>query len=81
MNNLESNVEENSKKMLIALHEGRVPLFGGKVEGLNLTRKEISEAIKYIEQNNYWEIVGGTPKSGASHKITEKGLKYIGVEK
>lgn len=35
------------------------------------------EAWANAEENNYVEIVGGTPKSGAAYKITKKGLDFV----
>jgi len=75
------SLEENSKKILIAHHEGKIPLFGPITEAVDLTDREVIDACKHIEENNYWKLVGGTPKSGPRYKITEEGLKYAGINK
>jgi len=31
----------------------------------------------YLEKEGYVVLVGGTPKSGASYKITNKGLEFM----
>lgn len=35
------------------------------------------EAWAYLEENKYVILVGGTPKSGASYKITPEGREFI----
>jgi hypothetical protein len=35
------------------------------------------EAWEFLEKEGYVNLVGGTPKSGAAYKITEKGLKFM----
>jgi len=76
-----SNLEKNAKKILIAFHKGKIPIFGPITKAVNLTDREVIDATEYLDENNYWEIVGGTPKSGPRYKITEEGLKYAGIEK
>ena len=36
--------------------------------------------INYLEHMNYLECVGGTPKAGASWKITERGHEFKDLE-
>lgn len=73
------SLEENAKEILIAYHEGRLPLFEPISKAVNLSDVEIMDATDYLEVNGLWKIVGGTPKSGPAYKITEAGLKYIGI--
>lgn len=74
------NLEENAKKILIAFHKGKISIFGSIKDAVDLTNGEIIDATKHLEENNYWEIVGGTPKSGPAYKITGEGLKYAGIK-
>jgi hypothetical protein len=39
--------------------------------------KPLLEAWAHAERSNYVEIVGGTPKSGASYNITKEGLEFM----
>jgi hypothetical protein len=75
------NLEENSKKILIAFHKGEIPIFGPITKAVDLTNEEVIDAVNHLEENNYWEIIGGTPKSGPRYKITEAGFKYASITK
>lgn len=50
------------------------------VEGENGTFASFQpylEAWAYLEKNNFVELIGGTPKSGARYRITEEGNNFM----
>ncbi len=75
------SLEENAKKILIAFCKGEIPIFGPITKAVDLTDREVIDAVEHIEENNYWKIIGGTPKSGARYEITEAGREYANIEK
>lgn len=48
-----------------------------KGEGSLLSFQPYLDAWAYLEDNKYVEIVGGTPKSGVSYKITREGILFM----
>jgi hypothetical protein len=38
------------------------------------------ESLAYLEKNGYVALVGGTPKSRVSYRITKKGVEFMDKE-
>jgi len=67
-------LEERAQFVLRNYANGEVKIKG---EESLLSFQPCLDAWAYLENNNFVELVGGTPKSGASYKITRKGVLFM----
>ena len=66
---------EERARVLLKVYNGELEVKAGFVS--SIFSAQALEASRYIQDNKYLEIVGGTPKSGLGYKITEKGYEFM----
>jgi hypothetical protein len=68
------SLEERAKIVLKNHYEGKKMKADGT---FLLSLAPLIETWNYLEKNDYVMLTGGTPKSGASYGITDKGLLFM----
>jgi len=67
----EQEIIDMAKEMLRAVTTGR------NTHRYTLNQlPQVIAAEQYLTRNHYWNLVGGTPKSGARYAPTDKGIKW-----